>query len=281
MEPQDRLCPPERRVNSLVDISANLSAIFFDQFGVLHDGFKAYPTAITCCEALAKQGKPLVLISNSGKRAARNQARLATLGFDPAWFASVITSGELAFHHLSAALATGELKEGAKILLLSRGGDTTPLDGLPLQASDDPVKADLFLIAGIEADLGLTHYQKRIAEIAPYNLPALCINPDTHSFTPDGVTFGPGRLAMEYRALGGDVTFLGKPHLSVFEAARAAVGKPAAAECLMVGDSLLHDIEGAHAAGLQTCLIAAGVFGEDSEALKRAPLPDYWMEVLA
>jgi HAD superfamily hydrolase (TIGR01662 family) len=56
-----------------------------------------------------------------------------------------------------------------------------------------------------------------------------------------------------------------KPHPSIFEAGLRAVGAPAA-EAVMVGDSLAHDIEGARRLGMRGVLVA--------RAGSRGPAPD-------
>ena len=69
-------------------------------------------------------------------------------------------------------------------------------------------------------------------------------------------------LAARYRALGGDVREVGKPHALVYEAALAALreaGVSDASRVLAVGDSMHHDVAGARAAGVDSALVCAGV----------------------
>eukprot|EP00271_Cylindrocystis_brebissonii_P021453 TRINITY_DN7638_c0_g1_i4.p1 TRINITY_DN7638_c0_g1~~TRINITY_DN7638_c0_g1_i4.p1 ORF type:complete len:394 (+),score=18.05 TRINITY_DN7638_c0_g1_i4:49-1182(+) len=66
-----------------------------DQFGVLHDGKKAYPGAIEALEKLHSTGAIMILISNSSKRSQVTIDKLPSLGFNPDLFAGVVTSGEL------------------------------------------------------------------------------------------------------------------------------------------------------------------------------------------
>ncbi|MCC0064923.1 MAG: TIGR01459 family HAD-type hydrolase [Defluviimonas sp.] len=256
-------------------------AVLFDQFGVLHDGFTAYDGAKACCKRLASAGVKLGIISNSGKRAEPNRRRLASLGFDPAWFDFVLTSGEVAHGMLRALLADGSLSAGAGVFVLSRGGDVSSVAGLNLTPVDDPTQAARVLIAGVDADLGLSHYTELLLPAASAGVPAMCLNPDLHGFTPDGIAFGAGRVAQAYADAGGPVVWIGKPRLTIFEAALTRWGGMAAEDCLMVGDSPRHDIAGAAAAGLQTCLIAGGVFAEDAEALETCPVPDFWATALS
>ena len=52
--------------------------------------------------------------------------------------------------------------------------------------------------------------------------------------------------------------YYGKPHPAAFEAALASLGVPPS-RVLHVGDSLLHDVAGAHAAGVDSLFVAGGI----------------------
>ena len=72
-------------------------AFFIDQFGVLMDATGRYSFAIEAIKNLSENNKPIILISNSGKRSEKTIKRLEKFGFDLALFTSVITSGEVAY----------------------------------------------------------------------------------------------------------------------------------------------------------------------------------------
>lgn len=122
-------------------------------------------------------------------------------------------------------------------------------------------------------------------------------NPDFTVALPGGsIGHMPGCIAAEYERLGGAVTYFGKPHAPAFEGALRLLGPaiPPSRVChvstdrarrtrcaerveraphadaraaaaldsccgLQVGDSLLHDIAGANAAGVDSLFIAAGI----------------------
>ena len=76
---------------------ADLYALFLvDQFGVLHDGQQPYPGVVDCLKKLAERGRQVVLLSNSGKRAEPNIARLVGIGIPRSGFVSMVTSGDVA-----------------------------------------------------------------------------------------------------------------------------------------------------------------------------------------
>ncbi|CAI7780071.1 unnamed protein product [Closterium sp. NIES-54] len=94
--------------NGLVQISGlkelvetgKYEAWILDQFGVLHDGKKAYPQAIEALRQLAASGAKVVLLSNSSRRVEVASKKLPSLGFDPSLFCGIVTSGEITHRHL-------------------------------------------------------------------------------------------------------------------------------------------------------------------------------------
>ena len=277
----DRLCPPERGIADLSGVAKAGTAVVWDQFGVLHDGHRAFSGARARCARLAEAGVPMAVVSNSGKRSAANAERLDRLGFPSDWFVAVLTSGELAHLRLAKDLREGRLVPGSRIMVLSRGGDLSVVRGLDLEPVPPGEAAELVLIAGIDAERSLAFYHDALAGAVATGVPCLCCNPDTVTFRPDGhTTFGPGRLARDYVAAGGAVESIGKPGPAIFEAAIERLGVPAS-RCLMVGDSVAHDGVGATASGMRFCLVTSGVFAGEPAARPDLPVPDHWMTAVA
>ena len=70
--------------------------------GVLHDGAKAFPGAVSCVKALHQAGKKVALLSNSSARSDKTLTKLTKYGFETSWFVGAVTSGECAWHEISA-----------------------------------------------------------------------------------------------------------------------------------------------------------------------------------
>lgn len=82
----------------------------------------------------------------------------------------------------------------------------------------------------------------------------------------------PGKLCEAYRTLGGDVIEYGKPAPSHFLAAMHAAGTRDLSRVVHVGDSLKHDIAGAHAAGIDSIFIVqSGIHAEELVADVASP----------
>jgi HAD superfamily hydrolase (TIGR01459 family) len=246
-------------------IAAGYDALFVDQFGVLHDGAAPYPDAVETLLELKAAGKRVVLLSNSGKRAAPNEARLERLGFPRGSWTHLLSSGEVAWSILAAAAADQAIRQ--RCLLIARDGDRSAIEGLPFDLSEDGSDCAVVLIAASEGDrLSLEDYAALLAPAAARGVPAYCTNPDKQMLTPLGLRFGAGRIAMLYEELGGQVTWIGKPFPEIYDAARHAVGDINPRRILCVGDSVEHDIAGAREAGLASCFITGGIHHGADEA---------------
>lgn len=249
-----------RAIQGLGEIEACFDAVLADQFGVLHDGNAPFPGALAALEWLKKREIPVVLVSNSGRSAAANLDRLRELGFATALFRQAVTSGELAAAWLAERLRTGELADDDPVLTLASGSGADVLDALPLRAADADSDVRMVIIAGADPDRRTREsYSEQLRPLARRDVPALLCNPDEVMYTSGGSSFGPGRIAEDYRAAGGRVTCIGKPEAALFRAALRAAGDLPARRCLMIGDSPLHDIAGARNVGCLTLLIASGV----------------------
>jgi HAD superfamily hydrolase (TIGR01459 family) len=269
------------RISGLDELAGRFDAFLVDQFGVLLDGTAAYPGAAAALARLAALGKPVILLSNSGKRAEANAARLVRFGFDRASFRMVMSSGEVASRLLEAGALPG-IPAGARTLLLAREDGEAAVEGLPLSLVAEADEAELVLLAGSRGDtLALEDYAAMLAPAAARGVPMLCTNPDMTMLTPAGPRFGAGRIAALYGGLGGQVRYVGKPHRLIYDAALAALGYPDPARVVAIGDSPAHDVAGGRDAGLATALVRTGIHaGLDEGALHdlciaEGMVPDY------
>lgn len=269
-------------IDSLQALAAEFDIFLVDQFGVLHDGSVAYPGAAAALRQLKRAGKTIVLLSNSGRRAGPNRERMDRLGFDPESYDSIISSGEVAWHLLATGALEGAPGPGAKCLLLARRDDTSAIDGLPFARTQSAADADFVMLGGSDGDTrSMAEYQAILAGPAARGVPCLCTNPDKILLTPQGESFGAGRIAELYEENGGPVIWVGKPHAEIYRYALAELGDPPRARIVAIGDSVEHDIVGAARFGLHTVLATCGIHaGLDGAALaalykRHGAVPDY------
>ena len=244
---------------TLEELANQFDAFFIDQFGVLMDASGPYPFAIDAIKRLSEYNKPVVLLSNSGKRAIENCERLERLGFDLNLFTAVITSGEVAYWTIKNKFEDGSLIK-PKIYLISRDADTSPIDGLSCEMAKYTDEADYLIIAGSESDRKpLNHYISLLEPMANRGVPAFCTNPDLTMLTQNGTSFGAGLIAKEYERLGGSITWFGKPYPLIYKFALNKIPKIEPKKVLCIGDSVEHDIRGGFNANCSSALVKTGI----------------------
>ena len=250
---------------TLEDLADQFDAFFIDQFGVLMDASGPYPFAIDAIKRLSEYNKPIVLLSNSGKRAIENCERLERLGFDLNLFTAVITSGEVAYWTIKNKIEDGNFIK-PKIYLISRDSDTSPVNGLSCKIAKNTDEADYLIIAGSESDTKpLNYYTSLLEPMANKGVPAFCTNPDLVMLTPNGTSFGAGLIAKEYEEMGGSVTWFGKPHPLIYKFALNKIPNIEPQKVLCIGDSVEHDIRGSFNANCSSALVKTGIAATKKE----------------
>lgn len=245
------------------DISDSYSAFIIDQWGVLHNGEKAYDGAIECLKNLKSRDKYIIILSNSGKRAEANAERLKDLGIGPSLYDVIITSGEVTWQGLKDQ-DEGHFKDlGEKCYLISRGRDTTIVDGLDLKLVDKIEEAEFLLISGSDAPEKnlVDDYEPILKTAVRRRLKALCANPDSRGLIGNNSVMGPGLIARRYQDFGGVVHYIGKPHKPIYTHCIKLLQEQGVypGQTVMVGDTMAHDILGAALVNIDTCLVKNGL----------------------
>jgi HAD superfamily hydrolase (TIGR01459 family) len=248
------------RIEGLKEIASQFDAMLIDQFGVIHDGQTLYPGAARAMAELHRLGIPVVIMTNSGKRARASITRTVKLGIPREHFVDCVSSGEVAFQTL----------EERRAFLVGKRGEDYGFDGFTFVGN--PRDAEVILMLGSNApETSLAEYEDMFRGLT---ISAVCCNPDKLMFSPHGFQPAPGAIADVYEKMGGTVRRVGKPFPEIYEFARAKV--PGASRVLCIGDSPEHDVAGGRAAGLTTLMVQQGVSADMSEA-DIHPYPDYIM----
>jgi len=260
---------PVSVISGLAEIAAAYDLFVVDQWGVLHDGQHAPPSAIDALAQLKNAGKTVVLLSNSGKPAAQSHERLKQLGIGPDLYDGVVTSGEDVRRHLDRRPDRFYQTLGSRFFIFAWDADRSLVEGLDYQEVDDPADADFIIAAGTEHPT-IDPYRPAIDAAMKCNLPMICANPDLVTVAPTGeLKICPGLIAQTYEEMGGTVRWHGKPTRDVYELCFAISGP--FARGLGIGDSLLHDIRGAQQSGLDSLFVTGGIHGEHFNG---APQPE-------
>ena len=276
-------------IDHLREIAGDYDLFLIDQWGVIHNGHTLLPGARDAFEALRRDGKSIVLISNSSRRASVSEAALTALGIDRALYDDVVTSGEVAWRQMKERTDPFYAALGGTCFLVSWLPDSVFHEGQDFAPVDTLDAASFVLLAGTKAPLA--EYEEMLQAAARRGLPMVCLNRDMVSVAPDGTLIDcAGKLAARYEELGGAVRYNGKPGSEMYQACLAVA--PSKSPPLAIGDSLHHDIAGANGAGIESVLITSGIHAaelgvEDGGALSAERLealcteyggrPDYAM----
>jgi len=244
----------------LEKIAERYQGFIIDQWGVLHDGGDPYPGAIDCLTSLRAEGKRIVLLSNSGKRAAFNKQRLHEMGYHDGLFDEVVTSGEACWQALHDRNAPDFADLGKRCYFWARGGDLSHVEGLDLDVVEQAEDADFLYLAGVPDYAEIDPYLPVLEIGLKRDAPLICANPDIIAIYPNGGRgMAPGGVAKRYEEMGGKVIYIGKPHRPVYELCLRLLDGVAKDNILGIGDSLQHDIAGGNGVGIDTTLLTHGV----------------------
>ncbi|MEX0810271.1 MAG: TIGR01459 family HAD-type hydrolase [Dongiaceae bacterium] len=277
-------------VAGLRDVADRYDGFIVDLWGVMHDGVRAFPDAVSTLRRLRARGARIVMLSNAPRRSALAAERSAAIGVTTDLYDAMITSGEDCWQTLATA------SPGRRALFIAAGWDGGYLDGLDIEPVDDPLLADFLLVLGVEHDVqDLSSLEARLAAAQARDLVMLCANPDLVVLHGGMLHLCAGSVAQRYEAIGGRVQYHGKPHAAVYARAFAALGIEKS-RVLAIGDSLRTDIAGARAAGIDSAFVAdgihleelIGVLGGEPDPMQIAarlatsdPAPDWVMRRLA
>lgn len=252
--------PQPRFLSGFAPLAERYDAFILDQWGVLHDGIRPYPGVLETLARLHRRGKKIVLLSNSGRRAAFSATQLARRGFDLSQFTAVVTSGETGWLGFRDRAETPFTELGRRCLLVTRDGDRTVAEGVGLELVEDIDEAEFVYLSGVEPPpMVAEDYFPLLDKALARGLPILCTNPDLVAVSGADLALAPGTLAVRYAAAGGRVAYVGKPHAPVYRACRAALPGVGAGAIVCVGDSIAHDIKGANDAGLASAFVTDGI----------------------
>jgi HAD superfamily hydrolase (TIGR01459 family) len=255
-----------KAITGLSEIADRFDLFLVDQYGVLHDGIAAYPGAIEGLAELASRGRKVVVLTNSGKGAAANRARLARLGFAASLYDEVVSSGEVALQRVKAGVFGQGLATGSDVCVIGRTGDTYAFSSDDFTLVPRPEDAAHLIFAGSDAPhTSLVAYRSVLAGAAQAGVPAICVNPDITMIRDGALIPAPGAIARIYESLGGRVDYVGKPYPAIFQFAHALFDRVPASRVVMIGDSPEHDVAGARPMGFATLLVRTGIHRDLSE----------------
>lgn len=254
------------------------AAVVCDVWGVLHDGVGPYAGASECLLKLRALGMPVILLSNAPRPSPSIIPQLRGFGYrsgGEGHYDAIVTSGDAT----RAAIVDGFY--GVTLMHLGPERDLPLLDGLDLEFAG-PEQAAFVLCTGLYDDTRETpdDYHELLAELLARNVPMLCANPDQVVMRGEQSIYCAGALARAYAAIGGAVTYFGKPYPGVYQLCTQQIGRilgraVAPRQILAIGDGLQTDMAGGQAAGHSCLFISGGIHGPELTASAMGAPVDY------
>lgn len=245
------------------DINDTYSGFVIDQWGVLHNGHKAFEGAAECLEELKSRGKFIIILSNCGERAQETSNKLEKMGISKDSYNKIVTSGEMAWIGLNRQKYEPFRGLGKACYLVTRDDDKSFVKDLnDVYMVDDVNKADFLLFVDTDSpNKILSDYEPMLRAAVRKGMPALCANPDSRTMFGKMHVMGPGTLARRYHDFGGVVHYIGKPHRPIYKKCFRLMREHEIypAQTVMIGDSMTHDILGGNMSNIDTCLISSGL----------------------
>ena len=256
-----------RIVSSLAEISDAYDAILCDVWGVLHDGKRAFAPASDALVAFRGPGRAVALITNAPRPNPPVCAQVIKLGVSGDAFDAVVTSGDV-------TMALVEARGAAPVHHIGPERDLSLFDAVEDKTGVRPPRvapdeAAYVICTGLEHDHIETpaDYALRLAALAARKLPFICANPDLVIHRGADLVYCAGALGQAYEALGGEVTYAGKPYAPIYEAAllacELALGR-APKRALAIGDGFRTDVFGAAGRGLDVLFVAGGIHRDEA-----------------
>jgi len=244
-------------ISGLREVADRYDGYIVDLWGVMHDGVQAFPAAVDCLRRLKARGAHVAMLSNAPRRSVSATERSAAIGVTPDLYDAMITSGEDCWLRLAAGAP------GKRALFIRAGWDNNYLDGLDIEAVDDPAHADFALVLGVDGDVEtLAPLEPTLRAARERDLLMVCANPDLVVMHGGAMRLCAGAVAQRYEALGGRTEYHGKPHAPVYARAFEALGVDPS-RILAIGDSLRTDITGARNVRIASLFVADGIHREE------------------
>ncbi|EJW21336.1 hypothetical protein IMCC14465_11320 [alpha proteobacterium IMCC14465] len=247
-----------RKIESLQELAADYDALLCDVWGVIHNGYNLFPGVAEALQGWRENVGPVLLLTNAPRPAEAVQRRLDRMDCPRSAYDGILSSGDAARDMLTQRGAEGQV-----CYFVGASKDVDVLNGIDIEFA--PAEdADFILLTGMSNDMEetLEDYADEIARWHELKLPLICANPDRIVQIGEQVIYCAGALAEIYENNGGEVIWLGKPYLPIYETGLTRLQKMTNMETpriLAIGDGFKTDIPGANAAELDVLFITGGL----------------------
>ena len=259
------MTPPARALAGFSEIAANYDAALCDVWGVVHNGIRAFPSAVEALVNYRKAGGRLIFITNAPRPSGPLVEMLDRLGVTRDAYDGIVSSGDATramiapyrgkvIHHVGPATEDDTLYEGLGVI---RG----PAD-----------VAEAVVVTDLDSDDDTPDlYESRVSHWLRRGLPMICANPDRVVEHGDRLIYCGGALGDLYEARGGKVLMAGKPYRPIYDEglrlAEAAAGRKLdKSRMVAIGDSIRTDAIGARQFDVDFLFVTGSIHAGELDA---------------
>jgi HAD superfamily hydrolase (TIGR01459 family) len=257
-------------LTSIAPLAATADLWFVDIWGVMHNGVRPFVASVAACEAFRNQGGTVLLVTNSPRPQDSVRRQLDGIGVARTAYDRIVSSGDISRSLINAWA-------GRRIFHIGPARDLPIFAGLgavPGALADD---AEVAVCTGLFDDKTETpaEYAGVLATLQSRDVPMICANPDQKVERGGRIIYCAGAVAAAYEALGGRVSYAGKPYPPIYKlaldiGADLRGGAIAKDRVLAIGDGVATDIAGARQFGIRSVFIASGVSVQPGESIADA-----------
>jgi HAD superfamily hydrolase (TIGR01459 family) len=252
-------------LQSIAPLATTADLWFVDIWGVMHNGVRPYASSVAACEAFRQQGGTILLVTNSPRPRESVGRQLDGIGVARSAYDGIVSSGDVSRSLIDAWA-------GEPILHIGPERDVPIFAGLRATPGASVDDAAVAVCTGLYDDERETpsDYAHILENLKSRDVPMICANPDQKVERGGRLIYCAGAIARAYEALGGNVSYAGKPFQPIYDLALEIGsdmrGKPVAKDrVLAIGDGVGTDIAGASNVGIRSVFIASGVHVENGE----------------
>ncbi len=253
---------------SCLEIIKNYNAFLVDVWGVIHSGGVLYPNTQNAMKEMMEQGFVL-LLSNAPRKASKVASFLAGIGIEKGvHYNEILTSGQAFLFHAQ--------KSQYKTVFYI--GPDRDLDIFDIEYLNDDFSQDIpssititqniadnfddAIVTGLTNQMDISVDFPKLEALLKKGVTLSCINPDIVVNNSKGEQeLCAGAVALEYKKMGGNVRYFGKPHEEVYKIALEIM--PKGSKILAIGDGIETDILGANNAGVDSILCKTGIHNKE------------------
>ena len=243
-------------MNFLAAVPERYRLILCDIWGCVHDGMRLYPGAAERLRGWRGEGRSVVLITNAPRTTEAIEEHLRGVGLPRDCWDWIASSGEAGI----AALTGLDRPVG----FIGTSDDREILEGRRVRFADGG-DFDELACTGLDGRRQCVEdYRDELEALARRDVLMHCLNPDRVVVHGGVERACAGALADMYDALGGRVTWYGKPFPAIYRHSLSLAGNPPPGQVLAIGDALQTDVLGAARMGFDCVFVTGGIHaGED------------------